>query len=66
MKRRRVRKRGYVKQGKIVVKDLLRPAEVDLLLDLWETGMWSFETLAEKFEISPGKVKLLVAFKQTS
>jgi len=43
--------------------DLLRPSEVELLRSLWETGLWSYETLAEKFEVTPAVAKGIAHFK---
>lgn len=57
--------RARVKRGKKVANDKLRKAEVELLRDLFEHDFWSFDALAEKFEISVSRAKSIATYKQS-
>lgn len=57
--------RAGVKRGKKKANERLRRAEVDLLRDLYEDDFWSFEQLADKFEISVSRAKSIATYKQS-
>lgn len=57
--------RAGIKRGKKKASERLRRAEVDLLRDLYEDDFWSFEQLAEKFEISVSRAKSIATYKQS-
>lgn len=61
---RRRRRHGGRKSGGKKATDLLTAGEVSLLRDLFETGFWSVDALAEKFEISKGKTRSIVDYNQ--
>lgn len=55
--------RAGSKRGRIKAADALRPAEVQLLRDLYEYEFWSIDLLADKFEITVSRVQNLVTYK---
>ena len=60
---RRRRRTQATSSPQLTSNDLLRPAEVELLRSLWETGLWSYEALAEKFDVTPAVAKGIAHFK---
>jgi hypothetical protein len=55
--------RATTKRGEIAAKDLLRKSEVELLRELYDTGMWSTAALADKFGISRARVESIAKYK---
>lgn len=51
------------KKGRIKADEALSRREVELMRDLFETGFWSIEALADKFEVSAARCQSLVKFK---
>lgn len=42
----------------------LTDAEVELMRSMWEDGLYSYKTLAEKFEVPKGYVRDVVKFRR--
>lgn len=61
--RRSGNKARPVKRGRKVAGEPLRESEVELLRSLYESGMWTVETLAIKFEISVSRTRSIVTYK---
>jgi predicted transcriptional regulator len=59
-----MRKRKPTKAGEGHYRARLSDAEVELMRSLWDEGLYSYRTLAEKFEVPKGYVRDIVKFRR--